>query len=346
MSQLSEQKAPLFSVIMPAYNAGGYIAQSIASVLSQTLGDWELLVMDDASVDETESIVRAIAEQDPRVIYDRLASMRKPSKVRNEAFKRAKGKYIAFLDADDLYEPRTLEQYAEYFENNPSARAVYGQYVEINEHDQEIANEYAAKPLAPTWETLLNAKTHHQLQALAVERDLMADIGGFKDDILFSEDWVFYIELLDRLKENLGVIRQTVFKYRIYENSISRDSKRAFEVLHSFDELFGWFRHAKLSTDARKHFSDFIASNYVYFLMTRIQHKQWSVLLAGLFKAAITLDLKGKDWLRCAWVCLKGVLPAPCQNVANLFKKSLLKPGYAYLLSGINVISSLNLLEF
>ena len=101
---------PLVSVIMPSYNAERHIAESIASVQSQTLGDWELLVSDDCSTDGTRAIVGEIAREDPRV---RLLPLRENSgaaAARNNSLAHARGRYVAYLDADDLWYPEKLER--------------------------------------------------------------------------------------------------------------------------------------------------------------------------------------------------------------------------------------------
>ena len=100
---------PLVSIIMPTYNCGRFISESIASVLAQTMTDWELQIVDDCSTDDTRAIVERLAAQEPRIHYSCLAQNGGPAVARNEALRRASGKYIAFLDSDDLWEPEKLE---------------------------------------------------------------------------------------------------------------------------------------------------------------------------------------------------------------------------------------------
>lgn len=98
------------SVIMPAYNCEKYIAKTIASVVAQTYTDWELLVCDDCSTDSTKAIVEAAALADARIKCLTTPTNLGASEARNYGIERATGRYIAFLDSDDLWYPDKLEK--------------------------------------------------------------------------------------------------------------------------------------------------------------------------------------------------------------------------------------------
>ncbi len=98
----------LVSIIMPAYNCADYIADSIRSVLSQTYTNWELLIVDDCSTDKTAEVIASF--NDKRIHYRRNERNMRASATRNEALKQAQGRYIAFLDSDDMWLPEKLER--------------------------------------------------------------------------------------------------------------------------------------------------------------------------------------------------------------------------------------------
>jgi glycosyltransferase involved in cell wall biosynthesis len=104
-------QSPLVSVTMPAHNAAQYLAEAMSSVLAQTLQDLELIVVDDGSTDETSRIAQSFS--DPRVVYIRFDRNRGVAAARNAAVERARGAYIAVLDADDIAEPQRLEAQVE-----------------------------------------------------------------------------------------------------------------------------------------------------------------------------------------------------------------------------------------
>ena len=109
---------PRFSIIIPVYNVGAYVEQSLASVFAQTLRDFELIVVDDGSTDDTADRVKAFAGQGVlRYVYQTNAG---PAAARNTGLELANGEFIAFLDSDDLWHPRKLEAHLEQMQAHPS----------------------------------------------------------------------------------------------------------------------------------------------------------------------------------------------------------------------------------
>ena len=100
----------LVSIIMPTYNCGEHIEESLRSILAQTLTDWELLIIDDCSTDQTAQILKPYLERYPAIRYDALQEHRGAAFARNEGIKKARGRYIAFLDSDDVWKPQKLEK--------------------------------------------------------------------------------------------------------------------------------------------------------------------------------------------------------------------------------------------
>lgn len=100
----------LVSVVMPTYNCGKYILKSVDSVLAQTMNDWEIQIVDDCSTDNTAEILAPYLEKYPQIHYFRLPQNGGPAVARTEAIRRASGKYVAFLDSDDIWFPQKLEK--------------------------------------------------------------------------------------------------------------------------------------------------------------------------------------------------------------------------------------------
>lgn len=125
----------LVSVIMPTYNCSRFIAESIRSVLSQTYTNWELLIVDDCSTDNTAEIVNAFTDQ--RIRYMQNEKNEGAALTRNKALRAAKGHYIAFLDADDLWAPEKLEKQIAFMELNCYA-FTYHAYTEIDEQSKPL----------------------------------------------------------------------------------------------------------------------------------------------------------------------------------------------------------------
>lgn len=106
----------LVSVVMPSYNTAGYIGAAIQSVLNQTYADWELIIVDDCSTDNTDEIVATF--KDDRIQYLKNEKNSGAAASRNKALRLARGKWIAFLDSDDLWLPEKLERQLKYMKDN------------------------------------------------------------------------------------------------------------------------------------------------------------------------------------------------------------------------------------
>ncbi len=125
----------LVSIITPTYNCGRFIAETINSVLAQTYSNWEMIIVDDCSTDDTKTVVERF--DDPRIRYICLESNSGAAIARNTALKSAKGKWIAFLDSDDIWLPEKLEHQIKFMKDNNIAFS-YHEYSEISEDGKEL----------------------------------------------------------------------------------------------------------------------------------------------------------------------------------------------------------------
>jgi len=132
----------LVSIIMPTYNCGRFIKESIDSVLSQTFTNWELIIVDDCSNDDTQDIVHSYI--DPRIHYWQNEQNMGAALTRNKALRKAKGRYIAFLDSDDIWTPTKLEHQLAFMQNHNYA-FTYHDYIEIDEASQPIGRHVSGK---------------------------------------------------------------------------------------------------------------------------------------------------------------------------------------------------------
>jgi len=121
----------LVSIITPSYNTAKFIAETIRCVQKQTYKDWEMIIVDDCSTDETDSVVKAFLN-DSRIRYFKNEKNSGAAVSRNRALKEAKGKWIAFLDSDDLWVPEKLEKQIRFMNEN-NYHFSYTNYIEIDE---------------------------------------------------------------------------------------------------------------------------------------------------------------------------------------------------------------------
>lgn len=131
------QERELISIITPTYNCGSFIAETIESVQAQTYQNWEMIIVDDCSSDNTKEIVERYQKNDPRIQYLCLEKNSGAATVRNTALKLAKGRWIAFLDSDDLWSPDKLERQIDFMVSNDFHYS-YTRYEEIDEQDSPL----------------------------------------------------------------------------------------------------------------------------------------------------------------------------------------------------------------
>ncbi len=129
---------PLVSVVTPVHNGAAFIRETIASVQAQTWGDWELLVVDDASEDDSAEVVEALAAEDERIRLFRLERNGGAAVARNTAIAAARGRYIAFLDGDDLWLPHKLDRQLAFMREKEAAFS-YGAYERVDEKGRHLS---------------------------------------------------------------------------------------------------------------------------------------------------------------------------------------------------------------
>lgn len=204
----------LVSIIMPLYNSGKFIEQSIKSVLTQTYKDWELIIIDDCSSDNSNDIVKKYIKKDNRIKFIKLDKNSGASIARNEGIKIAKGRYITFLDSDDLWLPHKLEIQINFMIDNDLA-FTYSSYKLINENGENIG-EFITKPEI-TYNSMLKTCNVGCLTA-------MYDAGKlgkiYMPNIKKREDYATWIKILQDIKFAKG-ISQTLAIYRVYNKSVS-----------------------------------------------------------------------------------------------------------------------------
>ncbi|NEP15203.1 MAG: glycosyltransferase [Symploca sp. SIO2C1] len=211
----------LVSVIIPAYNAQETILETIDSVLQQTFADFEVIIVDDGSQDSTLEIVSAITDSRLKVLsYPNAGAC----VSRNRGFAEAKGEFIAFLDADDLWTPDKLEAQLAALEANPQAAVAYswtncideaGKFLRRGNHLSVNGDVYAELLLS---DVLENGSTP------LIRREALAAVGGFDESLAAAQDWDLYLRLAANYQ--FVAVPSPQVLYRISTNSMSSNVLR------------------------------------------------------------------------------------------------------------------------
>ena len=206
----------LVSIITPMYNSEKFIDATIQSVQSQTYQDWEMIIVDDASTDRSIEIVKKIMSNEPRLQLKQLADNLGPAHTRNNGIKLAKGRFLAFLDSDDLWHKDKLEKQIKFMQKNEYAFTFTG-YEKIDEKGKKIGNILPFKGQV-TYHDLL--KSNH-IGCLTAMIDLK--ILGYKmymPDIKKRQDQGLWLEILKEI-DKAYCLYEILGQYRIREGSIS-----------------------------------------------------------------------------------------------------------------------------
>ncbi len=206
---------PLVSIIIPSFNSEKFIAETIQSVQNQTYKNWEMILVDDCSTDTTISIIKEFALHDTRI---KLTSLEKNSGTgiaRNLALAQASGRYISFLDADDLWKPMKLERQIEFLEAN-HLPFTFSFYDCINE-DGESLNKRVEAPRNLSYRQLFFCNYVGNLTGIY-------DVNYFGKVAISQtrkrQDWMHWLTILHKIKTAKPVPESLAF-YRIRQNSIS-----------------------------------------------------------------------------------------------------------------------------
>lgn len=222
-------KSPQVSVIMPAFNAAKTIGVAILSVLGQTFNNWELLIINDGSTDNTIDVIAQFNDSRIRPISQVNLGV---AAARNAGMKQAYGEYIAFLDSDDLWLPTKLEKQVLLF--SQSTKQLGMVYTKHRGFTDDPMNSFGMDVDA----SIGYDNDYHRLLIMdyiptltvMIKASLISDIGYFRENLRGTEDWDYWIRVaksyqLERVNEELAL-------YRISSNSLSRNKEK-----HAIEEL-------------------------------------------------------------------------------------------------------------
>lgn len=202
MSPSRTETTPLVSVIVPAYNYGRFVGAALESLQAQTLANWECIVIDDGSTDDTADVVVRFAKADQRIKLLRQQNRRQAA-ARNYGLEHASGKYVQFLDADDLLEPRKFEQQVQYLEQHTDVDIVYNDTRFFpSERPGELLYTMYGENIP--WQPGLSGVGREMLAPLVrrntvivcaplTRTTLIKRVGQFDEQLPPLEDWDFWI---------------------------------------------------------------------------------------------------------------------------------------------------------
>lgn len=210
---------PLISVIIPAYNAGRFVLNAVESVTRQTFKDYEIIVVDDGSFDGTDNLLKQFLNILNYIKKDNAG----PASARNAGIKAAKGKYIAFLDADDEWLPHKLSAQVDFLESNDNYSMVFSNALSFGEEERGL--------FLPA-NTVFNEKDFLNIMLIGnkipvltvmIKKEVFRNIGYFDEskEFISVEDYDLWLRVINKYK--IKYLNDVVAKYRVGKSGISSD---------------------------------------------------------------------------------------------------------------------------
>ncbi len=232
----------LVSIITPSYNSAKFIAETIQSVQNQTYQNWEMIIVDDGSSDETEAIVLAILENDSRIQFYKLAQNSGAGVARNIAVQKSKGNFIAFLDSDDMWMPEKLHKQLTFMEFN-KVPLTFSFYDQIDEESNSLGKTITS-PNIVTYTKLFYCNWVGNLTGIySVDYFGKVAISSIKK----RQDWILWLTLVKKSGKIIP-IQESLAYYRVRKNSISSSKFKlikhnylVYKIFHENNWLFASF---------------------------------------------------------------------------------------------------------
>jgi glycosyltransferase involved in cell wall biosynthesis len=234
----------MVSILLPAYNAQKYLRKSIESILSQTCKDFELILIDDGSTDDTLNIMQEYANKDKRIIIDSHANIGMGESL-NKALKSTIFDLIIRMDADDIMHDNRIEKQLNFMKNNTDITVASCLAYYINENNRKIGRTFS------DLKSINDAKKYYKNNdpigilhpgVIFRKKDIM-DIGGYRSQFWPAED----IDLWNRLLENgknIVVMQEFLMRYRIHGDSIITSKFKQSRLKFEWVRECMWFRRA------------------------------------------------------------------------------------------------------
>lgn len=233
-------ESPIFTIVMPAFGMGEFIGQALKSVGSQSLADWELIVVDDCGPEDgTVAAVQAFAQShaDRRIEFIRQRENGGVSRTRNTAIKSSRGEFLAFLDPDDWWEPEYLARQREAFNRWPEAGVVFSGTLMVDVEGRPLKEWSPPEDYLQNWPRNLYRRNFINPTMAVVRAEVVKRMGGFDTapEIQHVEDWDLWIRLalegvvfrrsdapLVNYRQHGGAATSDGTKFRIREEAIHR----------------------------------------------------------------------------------------------------------------------------
>lgn len=262
--------AVTLSVIIPTHNRANLLKKAIESVRKQTFQDLEIIIINDASTDETEQLLQHLAALDNRIRVITNQKSLGGSKSRNMGISASKGEWIAFLDDDDIWLPKKIERQLTMLSNHPNALACSCAFI-VNY--PFMIKKVRLTPSHISLNSLLISNSLGGASVCVCSARVVKQMGGFDENLRSAQDWDLWVRL--RLMGEIVSINEPLVHYQVHFNyRISNDMSAKYSGSRRF-----YLQHKHLMNDHVKRMN----LSFIFFIRSRQQHRSFTSRCKNLF---------------------------------------------------------------
>lgn len=231
----------LISIVLPVYNGAEHMACSIESVINQTYQNWELIIVNDCSTDNTLDIAESYQRKDPRIrVFSNKKNLKLPLTL-NAGFAEAKGEYYTWTSDDNLYKPEALSRLARELEQDSDCVMVYSDCTDIDADGKEISSATRMEPKYIMFGNVFGA-------SFLYRAEVAKKVGTYDENLFLAEDYDYWMRIyrVGKIKH----IKEFLYQYRRHAGSLSATKKAAIntQTYRALEKNF-----LPLYMDAKKH---------------------------------------------------------------------------------------------
>ncbi len=216
---------PLVSIVLPTYNGARYLSQSIQSCLDQTYTNWELIIVDDCSTDETPAVIAEYAVSDERICTIRHETNKRLPGALNTGFEAARGDYFTWTSDDNTYRPAALDEMVTFMETHPDVGMVYTDATAIDENGDVISEFSAGKPQMLVYKACVGA-------CFLYRREVRDVVGDYEETLFCAEDYDYWLRISAHFR--MEPLHKNLYVYRRHSGSLTE--QRRMQVLQAREQ--------------------------------------------------------------------------------------------------------------
>jgi glycosyltransferase involved in cell wall biosynthesis len=305
---------PAVSVIVPTFNRLEYLRTAIDSIFNQTHSDWELLIADDGSAEATREYLRELSGL-PKVRVIWMSHTGIPAAVRNAALREARGKYVAFLDSDDLWDSRKLEAQLAVMQTHSRCQWSYTAFTNVDEFGVVLPTEIQRRWVpcdGEIFERMLRAEVSLRTPCVLATRQLLMEVGGFDESITSGEDYDLWYRLA--LRSEIAVINEPLVTIRRHDKSHSADWSSAYagqdQTFRKLQRLVDLPRRELLRRER--------ARNVLRLARQHAVLRNRASVFRALFNGVAFSWRYAEWWARALWIVLRAFTP---EGVLEIYRR-------------------------